>query len=151
MRYNVRVTLSAVCIVSALALVAGAAGAHGPKPAGVVKALHEGMVAGDRDAVLALFLADAEIYGSGRSLTLDEYAETLLESNMSFAASTKREVLATSEREVGEAAWVTTRSLSTGTVEGSNVDVVVVETVVLQHVKEGWRIAHVHWSSTIGR
>ena len=121
--------------------------AHGPKPTGIVTAFHEALESGDRDAALELLLPEALIFEGGHSETVDEYAAKHLAADMAFSQATSREILEQSDQMVGEAAWVVTRSRTSGTFKERKIDATGVETVVLQHVRAGWRIAHIHWSS----
>jgi len=137
--------LFSLCIGLILAATAPSL-AHGPKPTGIVTAFHEAMESGDRDAVMELLLPEALIFESGTPETVEEYAASHLAADMAFSQATSREILEQSDQMVGEAAWVITRSRTTGTFKERTIDSTGVETVVLQHVKAGWRIAHIHWS-----
>ena len=66
---------------------------------------------------------------------------------MAFSQATSREILEQSDQTVEDVAWVMTRSRTMGSFKDREIDSKGVETVVLQHVKDGWRIAHIHWSS----
>ena len=121
--------------------------AHGPKPIGIVTAFHAAMDSGDREAALELLLPEALIFEAGRGQTVEEYAAHHLASDMAFSQATSREILEQSDQTVDNVAWVMTRARTTGTFEDREIDSTGVETFVLQHVKAGWRIAHIHWSS----
>ena len=122
--------------------------AHGPKPTGIVTAFHEAMESGDRDAALELLLPEALIFEGGRAETVEEYAAHHLVADMALSQATSREILEQSDQTVGDVvAWVMTRTRTTGSFKERKIDSTGVETVVLQHVKAGWRIAHIHWSS----
>jgi len=135
-----------VCVGLLLAATAPVL-AHGPKPLGIVVAFHAALESGDREAALELLLPEAMVFEGGRGQTVEEYASHHLASDIRFSQATSREILEQSDQTVGEVAWVTTRSRRTGSVEERAIDSMGVETVVLQHVKAGWRIAHIHWSS----
>ncbi|MGZ8998730.1 MAG: nuclear transport factor 2 family protein, partial [Allosphingosinicella sp.] len=66
-------------------------------------------------------------------------------------AAFSRAVPSTRGRRSGQAsgnmAWVATEGRLTGTYKGSAVNRATVETMVLRRTREGWRIAHIHWSS----
>lgn len=121
--------------------------AHGPKPLGIVTAFHEAMESGDREAALELLLPEALIFEAGRSQTVDEYAAHHLAADMAFSQATSREILEQSDQTVDNVGWVMTLSRTTGSFKDREIDSKGVETIVLQHVKDGWRIAHIHWSS----
>ena len=137
------------CSLSIGLVVAGTApvAAHGPKPIGVVAAFHEALKSGDRDAALELLLPETMILEAGHSQTVEEYAEHHLAADMAFSQATSREILEQRDQTVENVAWVVTRSRTTGSFKEREVDSTGVETVVLHHVKTGWRIAHIHWSS----
>jgi hypothetical protein len=105
------------------------------------------MDSGDREAALELLLPEALIFEAGRGQTVEEYAAHHLASDMAFSQATSREILEQSDQTVDNVAWVMTRARTTGTFEDREIDSTGVETFVLQHVKAGWRIAHIHWSS----
>ena len=121
--------------------------AHGPKPTGIVTAFHEALKSGDREAALELLLPETLILEAGRAQTVEEYAEHHLAADMALSQATSREILEQSDQTVEKVAWVVTRSRTTGSFKEREVDSTGVETVVLRHVKAGWRIAHIHWSS----
>lgn len=131
----------------ALVLAAAPVSAHGPKPLGIVSAFHAAMESGDREAALELLLPEALIFESGRGQTVEEYAAHHLAADIAFSQATTREILEQSDQTVEDVAWVLTRSRTTGNFKDREIDSTGVETFVLQHVKAGWRIAHIHWSS----
>ena len=53
----------------------------------------------------------------------------------------------TSSAAVSDRAWVATRSRLTGEFQGKHVDSDSTETLVMHKTADGWRIAHIHWSS----
>ena len=140
------VCLSSLCFCLAIAASVPAS-AHGPKPAGIVTAFHEALKSGDREAALELLLPETLILESGHLQTVTEYAEHHLASDIAMSQATSFEVLEQSEQTVGDVAWIVTRSRRTGSFSEREIDSMTVETVVLHHVKTGWRIAHIHWSS----
>ena len=135
-----------LCVGLVLAATAPVA-AHGPKPTGIVTAFHEALKSGDREATLELLLPETLILEAGRAQTVEEYAAHHLAADMAFSQATSREILEQHDQTVEDVAWVVTRSRTTGSFKESEVDSTGVETVVLHHVKAGWRIAHIHWSS----
>lgn len=46
-----------------------------------------------------------------------------------------------------DAAWVLTRSETSGTFRGKEIDLLGAESVLLRRGEHGWRIVHIHWSS----
>lgn len=141
------VCLSSLCFGLAIAATVPAL-AHGPKPADIVTAFHEALKSGDREAALELLLPETLILESGHLQTVTEYAEHHLTSDIEMSKATSFEVLEQSMQTVEDVAWVVTRSRRTGTFKERKIDSTGVETMVLHHVKAGWRIAHIHWSSS---
>lgn len=113
-----------------------------------VDRFHEALAAQDREGALALLADDVLIFESGGAeFSREEYAGHHLVSDMDFAAATTSEI---TDRQVGqdrETAWVLTRTSTTGTFRGKEIDARGVETVILRHRPDGWRIVHIHWSS----
>jgi ketosteroid isomerase-like protein len=66
---------------------------------------------------------------------------------MEFAQATKEEVVAREAGVSGDAAWVLTRSRTTGTFREKKIDLRGTETMLLRKSADGWRIVHIHWSS----
>lgn len=133
-------------LILGLVLATGAY-AHGPQPLQVVTDFHAALKAQEKDKALELLLPDALIYESGGAETVEQYGSHHLLGDMAFSAATEREILEQTKQIVDDIAWVMTRSRTTGTYKDKEIDSIGVETVVLHHVKEGWRIAHIHWSS----
>jgi hypothetical protein len=104
-------------------------------------------VAQDQEKALGLLLPDAQIFESGGAETVEHYAAHHLGADMAFSAATEREVVEQSKKIVGDVAWVITSTRTTGSFRDKPIDSLGVETMVLQHVEAGWRIAHIHWSS----
>ena len=121
--------------------------AHGAQPVQVVANFHAALTAQEKEKALELLLPDAVIYESGGAETVEEYGSHHLLGDMAFSAATQREILEQTKQVVDNVAWVMTRSRTTGSYKDREIDSTGVETVVLHHVKAGWRIAHIHWSS----
>jgi ketosteroid isomerase-like protein len=114
----------------------------------VVAAFHDALARGDRAGVTELLAPGVVIFESGGAeLSREEYASHHLGSDMEFAKATKREVVASEAGESGDAAWVLTRSRTTGTFREKKVDLRGTETMLLRKSAEAWRIVHIHWSS----
>ncbi len=139
--------IAATMIVAIALVLPSSTLAHGPGPKETVAAFHKALTDGKGDDALALLVAEASIFESGHVETRDEYAAGHLAGDMAFSATTNREILDQQVATVGDAAWVTTRSRTTGAFRDKPVDMTGAETMVLQHTKDGWRIVHVHWSA----
>ncbi|MGH7569504.1 MAG: nuclear transport factor 2 family protein [Gemmatimonadales bacterium] len=148
---------SHVCAVVAPLLLAPLLPTHALAQAGdvspvaVVHAFHQAVTAGDSVRALALLLPDLVVFEAGAvEASRDEYRASHLSADMAFAQATRREVLSERTGTAGDVAWVLTESRATGTFRGRPVDSRGVETMILRRTPEGWRIAHIHWSSRRG-
>lgn len=117
-------------------------------PVLTVDAFHAAMGKGDAAGVADLLLDDAVIFEQGGAESSKaEYVEAHLPGDIAYSQGMTDTI--TSRRSVVEAkvAWVMTQGRTTGTYDGKKVDRLTVETMVLKRTKNGWRIAHIHWSS----
>lgn len=113
-----------------------------------VDAFHDALARGDKTAVLALLADDVQIFEQGwveRSKA--EYAAEHLASDIEFSAATKQVQTARSGFVTGDLAYVASEGTTTGTFKGKTIDSISIETMVLKRSPDGWRIAHIHWSS----
>jgi len=156
-----------VLAVSALLLSAGAAAAHEPAPlpqvqgtvqaeaaeaAAVVDAFHAALKAGDTDGALAMLAGDVMIFEEGGAeRSREEYASHHLGADAAFAAAVKATPARRSGWAAGDVAWIASEGRTTGTFNGRPVDRLSAETMVLKRGPDGWRIAHIHWSSRAPR
>ncbi len=135
--------------IALLLLTAASAGAQdAPHAQDTVIAFHAALLRGDRTAVINSLSPDVVIFESGESeMSRDEYSGHHLAADIEFVAATKEEVVQRTAGEAGDVAWVLTRSRTKGTFHGRPVDVEGTETMLLRRSSDGWRIAHIHWSS----
>lgn len=125
--------------------------AQGGTPTAAVAAFHAALAAEDSAAAMALLDPAAIIFESGGAeMSAAEYAAHHLGADMEFTAATTRAVEDLRTTMAGDAAWVLTRSRTTGTIGDRPIDVRGVETMVLRRAAAGWRIVHIHWSSRRG-
>ncbi|MAU40067.1 MAG: hypothetical protein CMF31_00425 [Kordiimonas sp.] len=118
------------------------------EPAGVVKAFREALKNKDEDAIRALLLPDVFISEGGNAeRSLDEYASHHMVSDMEFVAAVEDSVNDQQVHVSGDTAWIVTEIVSNGLFRGTNVHSKLMETMVLTNTKDGWRVAHIHWSS----
>lgn len=141
--------IAALFALSLLVLTGTPAAAEGPRgPKEVVAAFHDALSGGDRAKVTELLASGVIIFESGGAeLSREEYASHHLGADMEFAKATKVEVVDRQAGEAGDAAWVLTRSRTTGTFKDRPVDLRGTETMLLRKTPDGWRIVHIHWSS----
>lgn len=127
-------------------------GSHAHMPADVVNGFHEALTAGQKDTALEFLDAEVVIFESGGAeLSRAEYSSHHLEADMGFSEATTRKVEDQRVGQDGEVAWVLTRTATTGTFRDKEIDARGVETMLLRHSSEGWRIFHIHWSSRSNR
>lgn len=125
-----------------------AAAPEAGSPAAAVESFHAALRAGDRDRALSWLDEKVTIFESGGAeMSRDEYASHHLAADMAFTGATNTEVLNRQAASSGDAAWVLSRTRTTGQFRNRAVDVDGVETMVLARTAAGWRIVHIHWSS----
>jgi ketosteroid isomerase-like protein len=133
-------------------LAAGCAPAQSPANdeadvAAAVTAFQTAMDTGDAPTVMQYIAADALMMEGGTIETRMQYETAHLPADIAFAkgVTSKRTPIRQTIR--GDVAWVTTSTDFTGTFEGSPVDFLGLETMVLNREPAGWRIKAIHWSS----
>ena len=143
--------LSIVLIASPVAVVvapATVAAASQSAPVLVVDAFHAAMGRADAAGVADLLLDDAVIFEQGGAESSKaEYVEAHLPGDIAYSQGMTDTVASRGSTVQGNLAWVLTQGRTTGTYEGKTVDRLTTETMVLKKTREGWRIAHIHWSS----
>jgi len=117
----------------------------------VVDRFHAALASGDTSAALQLLADDAIMLEAGGVETRSEYAKNHLPADIEFekGVSTKRSPIRVVV--LGDAAWATSTSETTGTFQGRAVDFVGAESMVLSRESAGWRIRAIHWSSRVRR
>jgi ketosteroid isomerase-like protein len=114
----------------------------------VADQLHEALAAGDRERVRSLLLPDVLVYEMGVvEASFGEYAKGHLGADIDFTRQVKRDRVSRSSGGAGDLAWVATQCRVTGTYNKRPIDNDAIETLILRRTSEGWRIAHIHWSS----
>lgn len=120
--------------------------AHGA--AAIVDAFHSALAKGDLVGAKALLGEDALIYESGGvERGKAEYASHHLPADAEFTAATTRTVGRRTGHASAGMAWIATESKVTGTFKERPINSASIETMILRRDPEGWRIAHIHWSS----
>ncbi|MBI1210982.1 MAG: DUF4440 domain-containing protein [Alphaproteobacteria bacterium] len=114
----------------------------------IVDAFHDALAKGDRAAALETLDDNVQIYEQGWvENSKAEYAKAHLAGDLKFARSTKSQLTSRSGSLLGDLAFVTSEGRTTGVFEGKLVNSITLETMVLRHFSDGWRIVHIHWSS----
>ncbi|WP_420466290.1 YybH family protein [Panacagrimonas sp.] len=109
-------------------------------------ALQDGSVA----QVLGLLAPDVLVFEAGEQQTSrDDYAAHHLKADIAFLAKVYVDTLGQNSRVDGNTAWVTTRSRLVSREADPRPPTTVTETIVLNRSPQGWRIAHIHWSSSV--
>jgi ketosteroid isomerase-like protein len=117
-------------------------------PEQTVERFHAAIEAGDAAAAGALLAVDAVIYEQGGvERSKAAYLAEHLPADIGFAATTTEAITARRSDVSGDLAVVTRDGRIAGSFEGRTVDRAIAETMVLRRTHDGWRIAHVHWSS----
>lgn len=117
-------------------------------PAAAVEGFHSALAAGKREEALRWLDSRVVIFESGGAeMSRDEYAGHHLGGDMEFVSAVETDVIDRQAHSEGDAAWVLTRTRTTGRFRDRDVDVDGVETMVLRRTGGQWRIVHVHWSS----
>ncbi|MES2883728.1 MAG: nuclear transport factor 2 family protein [Pseudomonadota bacterium] len=125
-------------------------GARSDSPQAAVDAFQAALKSGNAGAVKKWLTPDVLIYeGGGAERSLAEYAGHHLAADMAFMKSARVEVLKRASGEDGNTAWITTESRIRGeSSKGKPLDVASTESALLRKSSEGWRIIHIHWSSS---
>lgn len=140
---------SVLLLAAALAASGLAAEQPAKTPAETVAAFHAALARNDQEGALALLAPEVIVFESGGAeMSRDEYRAQHLGADAEFSKSTTREVVDQKTGEAGEAAWVLTRTRTSGSFRGRSVRAEGVETMLLRRSPEGWRIVHIHWSSS---
>ena len=113
-----------------------------------VDAFHAKLSEGDGAAAAALLTDDALIFESGHAeRSRAEYASHHAGADAAYAAAVSSRLTRRNGLVDGDTAWVVSESRATGKYKDKPVDRVTTETMILRKTAEGWRIAHIHWSS----
>ncbi len=114
----------------------------------VVDAFHAALVNSDGAAAAALLAVDALIFESGHAeRSRAEYASHHAGADAAYAAAVPSKLTQRSGFVQGDTAWIVSENRATGSYKDKPVDRVTTETMILRKTAEGWRIAHIHWSS----
>ena len=117
-------------------------------PVSIVEAFHAAMARGDAAGVADLLTEDAVIFEQGGAESSKaEYVEAHLPGDIAYSKDMTDTIKSRRTDVQDGAAWILTQGRTTGTHEGKPVDRLTTETMVLRRTREGWRIAHIHWSS----
>ncbi|MDQ6885834.1 MAG: DUF4198 domain-containing protein [Gemmatimonadota bacterium] len=119
--------------------------------AAVVRRFHESLAAGDSGTALSVLSGDVLIIEAGDIQTRDQYRSHHLAADIAFARAVPSSHGPSSIVVRGDAAWVSSTSVSEGTYNGRAVKSAGAELVVLSRETNGWMIRAIHWSSRARR
>jgi len=110
---------------------------------------NDAIARGDSATARALLMPGVLIFESGHAeRSADEYSRHHLPSDIEFMAGMKIEQLSRNSGGEQTTGWVATKSRMRGHYKGKAVDLDSTATLVLTLTSAGWRIVHIHWSSS---
>ena len=113
-----------------------------------VDAFHAALARGDTNGAAALLAEDATVFEQGEAeLSKSAYTASHLAADIAYLREVRESVTGRSGGVTGRLAWIATQGRFHGGFQDRDVDRQTTETMVLRLTTEGWRIAHVHWSS----
>lgn len=114
----------------------------------IVNAFGAALKSGSADTLRALIADDVVIAeGGGAERSFEQYASHHMPSDMAFIGAVETTL---KKRDIIEGPTLTTivsQSQIHGTYKGKAINSQMMETMVLRKSDNGWRIAHIHWSS----
>lgn len=137
--------------IAALGLAFGTSASASPSagPEAVVDAFHAALARGDPAGAAALLADEALIFEEGGAeRSKAEYAAHHLPADAEFAKAVKTVMTSRSSQSAGGVAWVASEGRMSGTFRGKPIDRMATETMILHRTTRGWKIMHVHWSSS---
>ncbi|MEE8426485.1 MAG: DUF2231 domain-containing protein [Woeseiaceae bacterium] len=109
---------------------------------------HAALNSGDEQTVMAVLSPDVLIFESGGAeRSRAEYASHHMKSDMAFLAQMGHDQIGQAVSEQEDTAWIVTESRIYGRYKDKDIDIVSIETAVLERGEDGWKIVHLHWSS----
>ena len=147
-----RVLLLPTVVIAAASLAAPLSAQTPGSPAGLVRAFHAALAAGDSAGALDMLDPRVLIYESGGvEASRDEYRSHHIGADMAYASATTRNVTKQSAGQTGFMAWVLSEATTMGTFRDREVNSRGTETMMLRHIAGRWLITHIHWSSRRAR
>ena len=117
----------------------------------VVEAFHAALAAGDTASALRPLATDVVIQESGGVESRADYAQHHLVGDIAFARAVPSVRSAVRVVIVGDAAWTTATSTTTGTYRDRTINSIGAELMVLSRRNGVWQIRAIHWSSRTPR
>lgn len=142
-----RVMAIVVMVLSMMATTAAAADDGAATPLDAVQRFHSALKAGDPETAILQLAPDLVVFETGFAEAHPRaYADRNLAVDIAFAVVTNRRVLEQVERIEGAIAWVMTRSELLSKPGADPIALRQTETMILRQYRDGWKIAHIHWS-----
>lgn len=118
----------------------------------VAERFSDALSTGDLETVEDLLAPDVLILESGGAeRSREEYLGHHAISDAKFLEGTHRQLLRRRARAAGDLVWIGSESELHAEKNGKPLVLLSTETMVLRQTPEGWRIAHIHWSSRTKR
>jgi limonene-1,2-epoxide hydrolase len=128
--------------------VVTADGAAARQALAIVEKFHKALHDGDQSAALELLAPQLRVYESGHvEASRDEYAASHLPADIAFLQTARVTLKSRHAWSAGDSAWVLSESQTDTERKGRPVSQASLETLLLVKTAQGWRIAHIHWSS----
>lgn len=114
----------------------------------VAERFSDALSSGDLETVEELLAPDALILESGGAeRSREEYLGHHAISDAKFLKGTHRQLLRRRARAAGDLVWIGSESELHAEKDSKPLVLLSTETMVLKQTPDGWRIAHIHWSS----
>lgn len=115
----------------------------------VVDRFHAALRSGELQAAAGLLADDALIFESGGvERGKAEYSSHHLAADSAFSKAVPSSIIARTGGSAPGIAWVATESRMAGSFKGKPLDRLSTETMLLRQSGDGWKIIHIHWSSS---
>jgi ketosteroid isomerase-like protein len=147
--WSLYITAVILCLALVFVVAQGASVTRDESVLQIADRFADALAADDQATVRALLLPNVLIFESGGAeISADEYAGHHLPADIAFMAAIKRTVLSRQSGGDMTTGWVATKARLQGRYKDRDIDLDSTESLVLQRSRIGWRIAHVHWSSS---
>jgi ketosteroid isomerase-like protein len=114
----------------------------------VAEEYHRALAAGDSLRAIELLHPEVLIFEGGHAETLAQYRAGHLAADIAFAGAVRSETVSEQVVDLGDAALYMRESRTSGTFRDRAIDSRGTETLLMVRTDAGWRIRHIHWSST---
>lgn len=116
-------------------------------PLEAVQRFHTALKASDPETAILQLAPDLVVFETGFAEAHPRaYADRNLAMDIGFAVVTDRRILEQVERVEGDMAWVMTRAEVINRPGADPIALRQTETMILRRYRDGWKIAHIHWS-----